>query len=87
MKKMSKRQKDFKELEKPTSKKDLKVKITTYIDSDVYLRLNELAKKQKTKYQTLLNSFLRQSVLKEEDELEMIKQRLVAIEKKLHKAA
>lgn len=84
---MSKRQKDFKELEKPTSKKDLKVKITTYIDSDVYLRLNELAKKQKTKYQTLLNSFLRQSVLKEEDELEMIKQRLVAIEKKLHKAA
>ncbi len=40
-----------------------KVRISTMIDADVVFALRERAKKEKTKYQTLINSILRQAVV------------------------
>ncbi len=39
-----------------------KVRITTFIDQDIYLELKRLADEQNTKYQTLLNNILRQGL-------------------------
>lgn len=48
--------------------KDFKVRVTTYIDMDVYNELNRLAEKEGSRYQTLLNRYLRASVLTEVSE-------------------
>jgi uncharacterized protein (DUF4415 family) len=42
-----------------------KVRITTYIDIDVYERLQDEAAVDGKKYQTLLNEYLRAAVMKE----------------------
>ena len=39
--------------------KNVKVRITTYIDEDILLALKKLAKQRGDKYQSLLNSILR----------------------------
>ncbi len=59
---------------------EAKVRVTTYIDADVY---KELKKKAPKGYQTLLNELLRKSLFKEEDEIEQIKKRLEQLEKKI----
>jgi uncharacterized protein (DUF4415 family) len=43
--------------------KNCKIRITTFIDMDVYDKLNELAEDSSDGYQTLLNKALRWSVL------------------------
>jgi uncharacterized protein (DUF4415 family) len=45
--------------------RETKVRVNTWIDGDVYEALNDEAKATGTKYQTLLNKYLRSSVLKE----------------------
>lgn len=40
-----------------------KVRISTMIDVDVVFALRDRAKKEKTKYQTLINTILRQAVM------------------------
>lgn len=51
--------------------KDFKIKVNTYIDSDIYMALNEEAKRTGTKYQTLLNKYLRAAVLMEVSEADI----------------
>ena len=76
------REKDFGELEKAT-KKDFKVRITTMIDSDIYVALHDVAKTKGVKYQTLLNEILREHLLQGNTELEQIKKLLIKIDKKI----
>lgn len=76
------REKDFEELEK-TAKKDFKVRITTMIDSDIYLELHKVAKEKGVKYQTLLNEILREHLIQGNTELEQIKKLLIKIDKKI----
>jgi DNA phosphorothioation-dependent restriction protein DptG len=45
--------------------KAFKVSVTTRIDADVVLALKEMALKDNSKYQTLINEFLREAVLGE----------------------
>lgn len=45
--------------------KESKVRVNTWIDADIYLALNEEAESENIGYQTLLNRYLRASVLKE----------------------
>ncbi len=52
-------------------KKEFKVKVNTYIDSDIYMALNEEAERTGTKYQTLLNKYLRAAVLMEVSEADI----------------
>lgn len=42
-----------------------KIKVTIYLDGDVVIKARELAKVQGTKYQSLINSVLRESLLRE----------------------
>lgn len=46
-------------------KKDVKIRVNTFIDLDVYDALNAEAKASGEKYQTLLNKYLRAVVFKE----------------------
>lgn len=46
-------------------KRDVKIRVNTFIDLDIYQALNNEAKKSGQKYQTLLNKYLRAAVLKE----------------------
>jgi hypothetical protein len=39
--------------------KNVKVRITTFVDEDILIQLKEYAKKRGSKYQTILNSLLR----------------------------
>jgi hypothetical protein len=39
--------------------KNVKVRITTFIDEDILIQLKQYAKKRGSKYQTILNSLLR----------------------------
>lgn len=48
--------------------RDIKVRINTFIDYDIYEALNEEADRTGQKYQTLLNKYLRAAVLKEVNE-------------------
>ncbi len=48
--------------------RDIKVRINTFIDYDIYEALNEEAERTGQKYQTLLNKYLRAAVLKEVNE-------------------
>lgn len=78
---MAKKQSLTKELESylDLPESETKVRITTYIDSDVYMALKAKAKKSGEKYQALLNGYLRKSVLNELD----LESRLKRIEKKV----
>lgn len=49
-------------------KRDVKIRVNTFIDFDVYEALNEEADKTGQKYQTLLNKYLRAAVLMEVNE-------------------
>lgn len=42
---------------------NVKIRISTMIDGDVVFALRDRAKKEKTKYQTLINTILRQAVM------------------------
>jgi hypothetical protein len=66
-------------LEAPLS--EGKIRVTTYIDADVYLALNEEARQACEKYQTLLNKYLRAAVLREITPAD-IKRLQIALEKK-----
>ena len=46
-------------------KRDVKVRVNTFIDLDIYEALNDEADETGQKYQTLLNKYLRAAVLKE----------------------
>jgi hypothetical protein len=46
-------------------KKDVKIRVNTFIDLDIYEALNDEADETGQKYQTLLNKYLRAAVLKE----------------------
>ena len=52
---------------------EIKVRITTFLDSDVLEALKAQAKDLGTGYQTFLNSFLRESLLKEPGVLTRLK--------------
>lgn len=39
--------------------KNVKVRITTFVDEDILIQLKQYAKKRGSKYQTILNSLLR----------------------------
>ena len=45
-------------------RKDHKVRITTMLDGDILDKLKEMADSEKVKYQTLLNSILRDALFK-----------------------
>ena len=49
-------------------KRDVKMRVNTFIDLDIYEALNEEADRTGQKYQTLLNKYLRAAVLKEVSE-------------------
>ncbi len=46
-------------------RKEAKIRVTAFIDLDVYDALNEEAASSGEKYQTLMNKYLRAAVLKE----------------------
>lgn len=52
-------------------KKDVKIRVNTFIDLDIYDALNEEAEKTGQKYQTLLNKYLRAAVLQEVSEADI----------------
>ena len=62
------------------SKDEKKVRVTCWVDLDVYESLNEEASRTGSKYQTLLNKYLRASVLREvsEADIKAIKAALTA---------
>lgn len=49
-------------------KRDVKIRVNTFIDLDIYEALNDEADRTGQKYQTLLNKYLRAAVLKEVNE-------------------
>jgi uncharacterized protein (DUF4415 family) len=49
-------------------KREVKIRVNTFIDYDVYEALNEEAERTGQKYQTLLNKYLRAAVLQEINE-------------------
>lgn len=49
-------------------KRDVKIRVNTFIDLDIYEALNNEADSTGQKYQTLLNKYLRAAVLKEVNE-------------------
>ena len=61
---------------------EAKVRITTYIDKDVLDSLQTRAKKEKSKYQTLLNKILRDFLMNDQNGIE---QRLSRLEKAMFK--
>lgn len=52
-------------------KRDVKIRVNTFIDLDIYEALNEEADRTGQKYQTLLNKYLRAAVLKEVSEADI----------------
>lgn len=60
-----------------------KIRINTWIDLDVIEALKLRAKREGTKYQTLLNKILRQTVLDKQDPIAEIMKRLESLEKKV----
>lgn len=64
---------------KDLDNKHMKVRVNCWIDGEVILELRKKAKQQRTKYQTLLNAALRQSVLGEKPELEERVKRLESL--------
>ena len=65
---------------------NLKVRITTFIDSDILNVLRSEAKKTGRKYQSILNSTLRNSLISQnnfETKISNIEKRLIKIERKI----
>lgn len=52
-------------------RRDVKIRVNTFIDLDIYDALNEEAEKNGQKYQTLLNKYLRAAVLQEVSEADI----------------
>lgn len=52
-------------------KRDVKIRVNTFIDLDIYEALNDEADKTGQKYQTLLNKYLRAAVLQEVSEADI----------------
>lgn len=52
-------------------KRDVKIRVNTFIDLDIYKALNDEADRTGQKYQTLLNKYLRAAVLKEVSEADI----------------
>lgn len=52
-------------------KRDVKIRVNTFIDLDIYEALNDEADRTGQKYQTLLNKYLRAAVLKEVSEADI----------------
>lgn len=52
-------------------RRDVKIRVNTFIDLDIYDALNEEAEKTGQKYQTLLNKYLRAAVLQEVSEADI----------------
>lgn len=50
---------------------EVKIRVNTFIDLDIYDALNEEAEKTGQKYQTLLNKYLRAAVLQEVSEADI----------------
>ena len=66
-----------------------KVKVTIYLDGDVVEHARKIAKKEHVKYQTLINSILRKSLLNEsqaEERIKTLEERVMKLEK-LNKVA
>lgn len=53
------------------SKREVKIRVNTFIDLDIYEALNDEADRTGQKYQTLLNKYLRAAVLKEVSEADI----------------
>ncbi len=49
-----------------------KIRITTFIDEDIYNALKKRANKQRTKYQTLLNDLLREQLFPPTKKLDVL---------------
>ena len=69
MKKLSKKELS-KEIDRALKapKRDVKMRVNTFIDLDIYEALNDEADRTGQKYQTLLNKYLRAAVFKEVSE-------------------
>lgn len=52
-------------------KRDIKIRVNTFIDLDIYEALNDEADRTGQKYQTLLNKYLRAAVLQEVSEADI----------------
>ena len=52
-------------------KRDVKIRVNTFIDLDIYEALHDEADRTGQKYQTLLNKYLRAAVLKEVSEADI----------------
>ena len=52
-------------------RRDVKIRVNTFIDLDIYDALNQEAEKTGQKYQTLLNKYLRAAVLQEVSEADI----------------
>ena len=71
------------ELPQEYPSRDVKAKITTWVDEDVLFRLKEKAKDEGSKYQTLLNQILREHLFEEES----IVKRVLKLERAVFKKA
>jgi len=60
-----------------------KIRVNTWIDGDIVQELRERAKRENTKYQTLLNGLLREIVFKESFSMDEIMERLGKLERKV----
>jgi uncharacterized protein (DUF4415 family) len=60
-----------------------KVRVNTWIDGDIVQELKKRSKKENTKYQTLLNSLLREVVFKKDISMNEILERLNQLESKV----
>ena len=60
-----------------------KVRVNTWVDMDIVQELKRKAKLENTKYQTLLNSLLRESLFEKKVSLDDILERLGSLEKKV----
>lgn len=63
--------------------KKAKVRVNTWIDGDIVLKLKKEAKKMGKGYQTLLNETLREALLKEKSPMKEILNRLDRLEQKV----
>ena len=68
--------------DKDLEDENAKIRITTFIDLDVLKKLKTIAKKEKTKYQTLLNKLLRETLF-DDNIQKKFERRLRVVEKKL----
>ena len=79
---------DF-EVEGNLDLKQAKVKVTIYLDGDVLENARKIAKKEHVKYQALINSILRKSLLIEsqaEERIRILEERVMKLEQ-LNKVA